>query len=54
MGYKLLGFAVWKGAKWFVRRKYGDKPKKIFAGTVVAAALLAGVLVAAKRNGDDA
>ena len=52
MAYKLLGMAVWRGAKWFVRRKYGDRPKKIFAGTVVAAALLAGILTAAKRGGD--
>ncbi len=22
-GYQLLGFVVWKGAKWYVRRTYG-------------------------------
>ncbi|HLB21085.1 MAG TPA: hypothetical protein VK605_03200 [Solirubrobacteraceae bacterium] len=32
-GYKLLGFAVWRGAKWYVRRRLPS------ARTTVAGAL---------------
>jgi hypothetical protein len=49
MVYKLLGYAVWKGAKWFVRRKYGSKPRDIFAGTV-AGATPAGALLALRGS----
>ena len=45
MGYKLLGIVTWKGAKWFLRRKYGPTllPKPIVAGGLVA--IVIGVLV---------
>ncbi|WP_155892138.1 hypothetical protein [Conexibacter woesei] len=23
MGYKILGYAVWNGAKWYVKQRYG-------------------------------
>jgi hypothetical protein len=54
MAYKLLGLAVWRGGKWFLRRRNGAAylPKPVLAGaglTLVAA--LAGVLLAARRNG---
>jgi uncharacterized membrane protein YhfC len=49
MGYKLLGLAVWKGAKWYLRRRYGNAPRKVFAGAVVAGALAAGVVAAARQ-----
>ncbi|MEA2273739.1 MAG: hypothetical protein QOI98_2447 [Solirubrobacteraceae bacterium] len=48
MGYKLLGMAVWKGGKWYVRREYGHLvPSRgvVLAGLValvVAALALAG------------
>jgi hypothetical protein len=51
MGYKLLGMAVWKGAKLFLRRKYGRTyvPKPLVAGALlVAVGALA--LVAARRE----
>jgi hypothetical protein len=50
MGYKLLGMVVWKGAKWFLRRKYGAAltPKPLLAGGIVLA--LIGVLLAAARQ----
>ena len=34
MAYKVLGMAVWKGAKWFLRHKYGTAmaPKGLLAG----------------------
>jgi hypothetical protein len=49
MGYRILGFAVWKGAKLYLRRRYGDKPRKLAAGAVVLVAV--GGLVVAQRRG---
>jgi hypothetical protein len=49
MGYRLLGMAVWKGAKLYLRRRYGDKPRKIALGAIVATAILG--LVIAQRRG---
>jgi hypothetical protein len=38
MGYKILGFAVWHGAKWYVRRRLGvfGSRKALAAGAVGA------------------
>jgi hypothetical protein len=47
-GYQAIGFAVWNGAKWYVRRRYGDKPKKIAVGGLAVLALGA-LLVVGKR-----
>lgn len=48
MGYKLLGFAVWQGSKWYVRRRIGGVKGKIaLAG--VGALVLAGVAVAGRQ-----
>jgi hypothetical protein len=42
MGYKLLGFAVWKGGKWYVRRRAGMfGSRKGMAAGVVGGAILA-------------
>ena len=52
MGYKLLGMGVWKGGKWFLRRKYGSAmaPKPLLAGGLLLA--IAGVAFATRsRNG---
>jgi hypothetical protein len=50
MAYKLLGIVVWKGAKWFLRRKYGAAmaPKPLLAGGLVVA--LIGAALAAKQR----
>ena len=55
MFYKLLGMAVWNGAKLVLRRKYGATyvPKPVLAGAAafgVAATVAA--IIAARRNGD--
>jgi hypothetical protein len=51
MAYKLLGILVWKGAKWFLRRKYGAAmlPKPLLAAGLVAVAVAA--LLAARQRG---
>ena len=52
MGYKILGFAVWKGAKLYLARRYGDRPRKIAAGAVVGFVLAAGAVAALRQHGD--
>ena len=51
MGYKLLGFVVWQGAKWYLRRRFGGARTKLIVGGVAALAI-AGALAAAQRSGD--
>jgi hypothetical protein len=47
-GYKLLGFAVWRGAKWYARRKM---PSRRATAATVAGALagLGAVALIARR-----
>jgi hypothetical protein len=48
MGYKILGFAVWHGSKWYVRRRMtGLKAKLAVAG--VGALVVAGVAAAGRQ-----
>jgi hypothetical protein len=48
MGYKVLGFAVWQGSKWYLRRRMsGFRAKAAIAG--IGAAVVAGVLVAGRQ-----
>jgi hypothetical protein len=51
MGYKLLGFAVWRGAKWYLRRSYGHliPSRRVLAGGLVAMAIGA-LLLAGRRQ----
>ena len=49
MGYKILGFAVWQGSKWYVRRRFtGAKRKVVIAG--LGGLLLAGALAAQRAT----
>ena len=51
MGYKLLGFVVWQGGKWYIRRRYtGLAAKAALAG--IGAAVIAGAALAAKQAGN--
>ena len=49
MGYKVLGFLVWQGGKWYVRRRVSE-PRAKLAIAGVSAAVVAGVLVASRRS----
>jgi hypothetical protein len=51
-GYQLLGFAVWKLAVRTLRRRYGDAPKKVAAGALLAA-VAAALVLAMRRSADD-
>jgi hypothetical protein len=46
-GYKLLGFAVWNGGKWYVRRRLAIR--RVALKGALAAGGLAGVALLAKR-----
>jgi hypothetical protein len=50
MLYKALGFAVWKGAKWYVGRKL--PPRRLMIGGALALGVATLVAVGAKRDGD--
>jgi hypothetical protein len=54
MAYKVLGIVVWKGAKWFLRHKYGSAraPKGMLAGGLLV--LIVGIVLASRQraNGD--
>ena len=50
MGYKVLGLVVWRGARWYLGRRYSDAPRKIAIGTLGASALAAGVAALVGRQ----
>ncbi|MEA2190394.1 MAG: hypothetical protein QOI73_515 [Solirubrobacteraceae bacterium] len=43
MGYKILGFAVWQGARWYARKRIN----RLVPSRKVAAAVLVGTTVVA-------
>jgi hypothetical protein len=47
-GYKLLGFAVWRGAKWYARRKL--RPHRARAATAAGALVGLGALALIARR----
>ena len=55
MFYKALGFAVWKGAKWYVGRKLPSSPlpsRKLMVGGALALGVATLVAAGARRNSD--
>jgi hypothetical protein len=52
MGYKILGFAVWQGSKWYLRRRLrGARRKAAIAG--LALLVLGAVLAAQRQAGEN-
>jgi hypothetical protein len=53
MGYKLLGYAVWQGVKWYLRGRTPGVSRKPQSRTLAIAglggALIAGAVVAQRR-----
>jgi len=47
--YKGLGFAVWWGARRYMRHRWGGRPRRIGMG-LIGAALAAGAAAAARRR----
>ena len=52
MGYKVLGFVVWRGGKWWFRRKLSDGPAKL-AVAGLGAAVVAGAVAAGRHASSD-
>lgn len=52
MGYKILGFVVWRGAKWYLKRRYPGAARKLAFGGIALFVLGAGIAggVAAQRR----
>lgn len=48
MAYKLLGYVVWRGGRWYVRRRFGGVRRKL-AVAAVSTAVVVG-LVASQRS----
>ena len=48
MAYKVLGFAVWRGARWYLRRRVPAAKRK--AAIAALAGLVFGGLVVAQRQ----
>jgi hypothetical protein len=47
MAYKLLGFVVWKGAKWYLRKRLGVVGSR---PALAAGAVAVGIGIAAARG----
>ncbi len=54
MRYKALGFVVWQGARWYVRRRYARlvPSRRVVAATAVVGAVGVLALAASQRNCD--
>jgi hypothetical protein len=52
MGYKLLGFAVWQGGKWYVRRRMRGAVRKV-AIAALAAAVIGAVIAVQRQQSSD-
>ena len=48
MAYKFLGFVVWQGGRWYLRRRT-PAPGKLAAAGLAGAALVGGLVVAQRR-----
>ena len=42
MGYKILGFAVWQGGKWYMRRRLAGTGQKVVIAGLAGGALAGG------------
>jgi hypothetical protein len=52
MAYKLLGYVVWQGGKWYVRHRMPAAAPKIALAGIAGAAFAGGALVAQRRAAD--
>jgi hypothetical protein len=49
-GYRALGFLVWQGGKWYLRRRLPSRRSVLATGLFAGAALGAGVLLAKRLS----
>jgi len=52
MGYKMLGFVVWQGARWYARRRVSQMlpSRRVATAALVASAVVTVAAVAATRR----
>jgi hypothetical protein len=49
MGYKLLGYVVWRGAKWYARKRVSEQRRRMaFAG--ISVMVLVGAIAAQRGS----
>ena len=53
VAYKMLGYVVWQGAKWYLRRRYRGAGRKVMIGGAAAAALAAAAGAIVAQRGSD-
>ncbi|MHB1571105.1 MAG: hypothetical protein ACYCXW_22470 [Solirubrobacteraceae bacterium] len=53
MAYKLLGFVVWRGARWYLRRRARAARRQIAVGAVGLAVAAGLAAAAARRSGPE-
>lgn len=51
-GYQFLGFLVWNGGKLYIRRRYGDTPRKLAIGGLLVSAVAVLLLAGRKATSD--
>jgi hypothetical protein len=49
MGYKILGYTVWNGAKWYLRRRSGGRTARRAAVLGIAGVAVAALVVTSRR-----
>jgi hypothetical protein len=50
MGYKVLGYIVWQGAKLYIRRRTPDSAPKLAIASIAGAALVGGIIAVQRRS----
>jgi hypothetical protein len=53
MGYKILGFAVWQGGKWYLRRRFQGAPRKLAIAGLAGAVLVGAVAIQRRAAASD-
>ena len=50
-GYRVIGFVVWQGGKWYLRKRVRSARKLAIGGVAVASTLTAAALAAKRLAG---
>lgn len=55
MGYKILGFVVWRAARWYTRRRVAAMvpSRRVLVAALVVSAVGAVAVATAQRDSDD-
>jgi hypothetical protein len=51
MGYKLIGFVVWQGGRWYLRRRFPGAGRKAALAAGLGVAVIGGAAVAQRQLG---